>query len=95
MELSTAAPDGAHATQLYDGHDGHDGGYEGAHVHILTALQEEVFYWTAGCFVVVAIAFAIWTLRTAPALQRKTHRKTRRKKRRAGKSARRLRAKRR
>ncbi|GGY99922.1 hypothetical protein ACFFTM_19305 [Pseudoduganella plicata] len=92
MAVSTAAPDGAHAAQLDDLHDlHHHEGDGGAHVHILTALQEEAFCWTAGCFVVAAIVFAIWTLRTAPPLQgkarRKTQRKTRRKKCRPGRSA--------
>jgi len=105
MAASTTAPDGTHAAHLHDRHDGNDGsdgcagGHDAAHVHILSALQEEALCWTAGCFVVVAIVFAIWTLRTAPALQRKTQRKisrkSGRKKRRAGRSAPRLQGKRR
>jgi hypothetical protein len=98
MEASAAAEDGAHGTQLHEGHDvhnghnGHDGEHEAAHVHVLTALQEEAFYWTAGCFVVAAIVFAIWTLRTMPP-SRKTQRKAGRKKRRMVRRGRRLRVK--
>lgn len=101
MAGSTAAPDGDRSARPDDAHDPldpsalQDEGHGAAHVHVFTASQEEAFCWTAACFVVAAIVFAIWTLRTVPGRQGKTQRKTRRKKCRAGRSAKGVRGKRR
>lgn len=69
------------STATHD-HSLHDGDAAG-HVHVLSALQEEALCWTVGCFVVVAIAFAVWTLRATPKARprRRVRKRTRRRRR--------------